>query len=68
MYENEGGLFFVDHTKFDPSVRMQKWDRQFRTLLSYPQVRVSHAMWRGVGCVVRAVTWCRALHAECAML
>nr|4ZGS_A Chain A, Putative D-lactate dehydrogenase [Chlamydomonas reinhardtii]4ZGS_B Chain B, Putative D-lactate dehydrogenase [Chlamydomonas reinhardtii]4ZGS_C Chain C, Putative D-lactate dehydrogenase [Chlamydomonas reinhardtii]4ZGS_D Chain D, Putative D-lactate dehydrogenase [Chlamydomonas reinhardtii]4ZGS_E Chain E, Putative D-lactate dehydrogenase [Chlamydomonas reinhardtii]4ZGS_F Chain F, Putative D-lactate dehydrogenase [Chlamydomonas reinhardtii]4ZGS_G Chain G, Putative D-lactate dehydrogen len=41
VYENEGGLFFVDHTKFDPSVRMQKWDRQFRTLLSYPQVLVT---------------------------
>ncbi|GIM00560.1 hypothetical protein Vretimale_5555, partial [Volvox reticuliferus] len=41
VYENEGGLFFVDYTMYDTQMRMQKWDRKFKTLLSYPQVLVT---------------------------
>ncbi|KXZ56322.1 hypothetical protein GPECTOR_1g284 [Gonium pectorale] len=41
VYENEGSLFFVDYTMYELRTRMQKWDRKFKTLLSYPQVLVT---------------------------
>lgn len=34
-----GTLFFNDFTVYDSSQRMKTWDRTFRNLLSYPQVR-----------------------------
>ncbi|GLC50489.1 hypothetical protein PLESTB_000385200 [Pleodorina starrii] len=41
VYENEGGLFFVDFTMYETQTRMRNWDRKFKTLLSYPQVLVT---------------------------
>ncbi|PNH07943.1 2-hydroxyacid dehydrogenase 1, partial [Tetrabaena socialis] len=41
VYENEDSLFFVDHTMYETQQRMSKWDRKFKTLLSYPQVLVT---------------------------
>lgn len=34
-----GELFFTDWTDLDIATRMQKWDRRFKVLTSYPQVK-----------------------------
>lgn len=34
-------MFFTDWSDFDVSTRMAAWDRKFKTLTSYPQVRRS---------------------------
>jgi D-lactate dehydrogenase len=41
VYENEGELFFTDWTDLDIATRMQKWDRRFKVLTSYPQVLIT---------------------------
>jgi len=40
-YEKEGGLFFEDFTIYETSQRMKSWDRQFKSLTTYPQVLVT---------------------------
>lgn len=39
VYENEGKLFFEDWTMYETAERMKGWDRRFKLLASYPQVR-----------------------------
>lgn len=41
VYENEGDLFFENFTVYEAGQRMAKWDRQFKSLLAYPQVIVT---------------------------
>ncbi|KAG2493320.1 hypothetical protein HYH03_008455 [Edaphochlamys debaryana] len=41
VYENEQDLFFQDHTMYETTQRMGKWDRKFKILTSYPQVLVT---------------------------
>lgn len=38
VYENEGNLFFTDWSDLPIEQRMDKWDRCFKLLCSYPQV------------------------------
>lgn len=41
VYENEGQLFFTDWSDQLIEERMEKWDRCFKLLCSYPQVLIT---------------------------
>ncbi|KAF5836791.1 putative D-lactate dehydrogenase [Dunaliella salina] len=41
VYEDEGDIFFVDHTMFNTKERMKNYNRKLNALLSYPQVLVT---------------------------
>lgn len=38
-HHDAGDLFFRDYTIYDSASRMKAWNRKFKLLLTYPQVR-----------------------------